>query len=506
MKTVNRWLRLTLCALLCCSGVVTAVAAEVRDLRVWQSSDDTRLVLDLSRVLPYKVFALQHPDRIVIDLEDAKAISDLTKNQLTEAPIKSIRIADRQKSLRIVLETTQLVKFSAFMLAPEGQYGHRLVVDLIPPQSSSAAIQADPLDAFMASKIDAVKNDPNPSDNAKNDSAKNNNDSNKPDVASSTKKTKPYATPALTQANKNLRDIVIAIDAGHGGEDPGAIGSTGIREKDVVLAIARQLYRAFDKEPGFKPALTRDGDYFIELANRSRIAKEQYNADLFISVHADSWENHQARGASVYILSRRGATSTLARYLADSENSADLIGNISLRKNKDDTLRNVLADLAMEGSLEHSLEAGHSVLGELSKVTSLHKSGIEQAGFVVLKSLHMPSMLVETGFVSNDEESKRLNDEVYQAQLASAIKAGIKRYFENQPPPGTYLAAKLNQSQKLLASANVKKHRISRGETLSSIAQKYNVSPQDIKLANELDSDDVRIGQLISIPDTVSSL
>lgn len=435
------------------SALAHAAPVTVRDLTISQSSDGAHLVFSLSGVTPHKVFILEHPHRVVIDIENAQTYKNFQQAQLIDV-IKSIRVgAPTAHTVRLVLETAQPVNLSSTFLPSKKGQGNRLVVDLMTLGNSDKNV----LVSTGLSLDAAVKNNETAS------------------VREKPKESPQKNLPVIARSSKKFRDIVIAIDAGHGGKDSGAIGASGIQEKDVVLSIAKKLQLALEQERGFQPQLTRDGDYFIELAQRRTIAKDKYNADLFISVHADSWENRQAHGASVFVLSRRGATSALAKYLADSENNSDAIGGVSLR-DKDETLRNVLADLAMEGSLEHSLEAGNLVLGEVSKVASLHKSDIEQAGFVVLKSLHMPSMLVETGFISNDSESRKLNDEEYQTQLASAIAKGIKRYFEDQPPPGTYFALrqgnKNSTPEPFVIKSAEKKPQTTRGNGIVNIAEK----------------------------------
>ncbi len=427
------------------STLANAAPITVQDLKVSQLTDGAHLVFNLSGSTGHKIYALEQPNRIVIDIDNAQANKQLQQAQLVNA-IKTIRVGfPKAHTVRVVLEVAQPMKSNSTLLAPSQDQGNRLVVDLIAQhaKNTTPAVDDDPI----AKIADLVS-------------------------SKSQKEPAQKVLPTIARSSKKFRNIVIAIDAGHGGKDSGAVGSSGIQEKHVVLSIARKLQQALERERGFQPQLTREGDYFIELAQRRALAKDKYNADLFISVHADSWVNNQARGASVFILSRRGATSALAKYLADSENNSDYIGGVSL-KNKDDTLRNVLADLAMEGSLEHSVEAGSLVLREVSKVTTLHKSDIEQAGFVVLKSLHMPSMLVETGFISNDSEARKLNDEEYQTQLATAIAKGIKRYFEDQPPPGTYFAKEQPSSAPFVIRPTPAKKRYTvKGDALVNIAEK----------------------------------
>ncbi len=270
------------------------------------------------------------------------------------------------------------------------------------------------------------------------------------------------------------RDIIIAIDAGHGGEDPGAIGPNRKREKDVVLAIARELEALLKADKGFSPTLIRTGDYYISLRGRRDLARQR-QADLFVSIHADAFKRKEARGASVYALSTSGATSTAARYLAQRENESDLVGGVSL-SDKDDILAGVLADLSMTSTLDNSLKLGGNVLRNMDRIARLHKKGVEQAGFAVLKSPDIPSILVETGFISNPEESRLLATSAYQKQMARAIHAGIREWFLAHPPSGTLIAWQKQQEGQ--------QYVIARGDTLSGIAQRFNVSLADLKIRN----------------------
>lgn len=284
------------------------------------------------------------------------------------------------------------------------------------------------------------------------------------------------------------RDLIIAIDAGHGGKDPGARGRHGTREKDVVLAIARKLARLIEREPGMKPVLIRDGDYFLRLRERIRRAHD-HRADLFISIHADAFNDTRVHGSSVYVLSRRGASSEMARLLARHENTADLVGGVSL-DDKDDLLKTVLLDLSQSASIEASTEVADKVLRELRRVGKVHKRSVQKAGFVVLKSPDIPSILVETAFISNPREERKLRDPRHQERMARAILAGVRGYFEQNPPPGTLIAARVREQR----------HVIRPGDTLSGIARRYDVSLRELKVANGLDSDRLRVGDVLRIP------
>ncbi len=408
-------------------------AAEVRGLRLWPAPDNTRLVFDLNSPVEHRLFTLRNPNRIVIDLKNTNVSGVLPSATYNESRIKGIRYAKRgNNGLRVVLDLNNAVKPKSFVLKPHGAYGHRLVVDLF--------------DATEARKV--IKKRP-------------------------VYKTKKYA-----------RDLIIAIDAGHGGEDPGAIGQRGTREKDVVLRIAKELEKLVKRERGMKPLMIRKGDYYIGL--KQRVKKAQIaQADLFISIHADAFKNGKARGTSVFILSERGASSDLASYLADSENSADLNGGVS--STNDDLLNMVLADMVKNSTLEDSHQIASKVLSGLKGVNRLHKKTVEQAGVAVLKG-GRPAILVETAFISNRSEERKLRSHKHQRALAKAIFKGTRSYFRSNPIPGTLLAVR------------DRKHRIARGETLSGIAQHYQISLASIRGANNLHGDNLRIGKMLSIP------
>ncbi|AZZ90800.1 AMIN domain-containing protein [Hahella sp. KA22] len=436
-------LRLILLSVILISSV--AGAATVSNVRVWPAPDHTRLVFDMSGPVDHKVFALSKPDRLVIDISQASLETDFTAVSYEGTPIQRIRSARRgSKDLRVVLDLRESVNPKSFALQPNDQYGHRLVIDLY---GSGGAQQ--------------VKKQ------------------------------------ADDHAQK--RDIVVVIDAGHGGEDPGALGPKGIREKDVVLAISRELQALLDQERGFSSRLTRKGDYFIPLRNRTALARE-YNADLLVSVHADAFKSPDASGASVYALSKRGATSETARWLAEKENTSDLIGGVGgvSLEDKDQVLAGVLLDLSMTASLKASLTVGDSVLRSVSGVSRLHKKRVEQAGFVVLKSPDIPSILVETGFISNPSEAQRLKTSKYQKKIATAIYGGLQKYFVDAPPPGTLLAWQKQSGQGKVGQTYV----IEKGDTLSSIAQRNNISLNDLMNHNGLTTESLRIGQVLMIPAT----
>jgi N-acetylmuramoyl-L-alanine amidase len=292
--------------------------------------------------------------------------------------------------------------------------------------------------------------------------------------------------------HSDKRDIIIAIDAGHGGEDPGAIGPQRQREKDVVLAIAKELNALLKADKGFRPTMIRSGDYYVSLRGRRDLARQR-QADLFVSIHADAFKRREAHGASVYALSTKGATSTAARYLAQRENESDLVGGVTL-SDKDDILAGVLADLSMTSTLDNSLKLGDKVLRHVDKVAKLHKTRVEQAGFAVLKSPDIPSILVETGFISNPSESKLLSSGSYQKKMARAIHAGIREWFLAHPPSGTLVAWE--------KQLNGQPYIIARGDTLSGIAQRFNVSLSDLKSRNGISGEKILVGQKLLIPAT----
>ncbi len=416
-----------------------AGAVKVTNLRLWEAPDGTRLVFDTSKPVQHTLFSLKNPDRLVIDISNATLegnIPDTSGNRI----LKAIRSGKRKSGdLRVVLDLSAAVKAKSFVLKPNRQYGDRLVIDLEPVKR----------DGRKGAGLQPVK----------------------------------------SVDNRALRDVVIAIDAGHGGEDPGAIGSRRTREKDVVLAIARRLARLIDREPGMRAVLIRDGDYYLGLRKRIRLAREK-RADLFVSIHADAFTDPRARGSSVFTLSRRGASSEAARWLANRENSADLVGGVSL-DDKDDVLASVLLDLSQTATQQASHQVARNVLAGLKRVGKTHKRTVQQAGFAVLKSPDIPSILVETAFITNPAEARRLRDPSHQQRLAMAIRDGLVDYFRNNAPPGTLLAGKAPRH-----------HVISRGETLSGIADRYRVSLGQLRKVNSLRSDRIRIGQVLRIPET----
>ena len=463
-----------LVGLLLTAVTVDALAVtQVKSMRLWRAPDNTRLVFDLSGPVQHSVFTLSAPDRLVIDINGATLAAPLNV-ATSNTPISSVRSAQRTATdLRVVVDLKKSVTPKSFTLAPNAQYGNRLVVDLYDQEADAVAATA-----------------PTP-----------------PPTPVPTPATTPAVpvTPAqpaikLPPVPSGKRDIVVAIDAGHGGEDPGASGSRGQHEKDIVLQIAKELQRQINSEKGYRAELTRTGDYFIPLRKRTEIARKK-GADLFISIHADAAPSRAAFGASVFALSDRGATSETARWLADTENRSDLIGgagNVSL-DDKDRMLAGVLLDLSMTATLSSSLNVGQKVLGNMGRVTSLHKQRVEQAGFMVLKSPDIPSILVETGFISNNSEAAKLATASHQQALARSIHTGVRQYFQQNPPPGTYVAW-LRDSGKI--AQGPREHTVRPGETLAMLAVRYQVSVTSLRSTNSLKTDELTVGQHLDIPAT----
>jgi len=429
-------MRFKLGIILCCLlSPVLFAKTSVKGLRVWTSPDNTKAVIDLSAQVDYKLFQLDNPPRIVIDLENTTLTKKLRlkKNPL----IKKIRDGKKNKNtLRLVFDLTKNIKARSFMLKPAKQYGqeygHRLVIQL---------------------------------DNKK----------------------KKKKTIKVVQ-NKKDRKIIVAVDAGHGGEDPGASGATGTKEKTITLQIAKKLAKAINKEKGMKAVLIRKGDYYVALRKRFKKARDQ-QADLFVSIHADAFRDSSVHGMSVYILSKRGASSEAAQWLAQSENSSDLVGGVVL-EDKDNILAKVLLDLSQNAAMEASYKAASKVLEALKNIEKPHKKNVEKASFVVLKSPDVPSMLIETAYISNPEEEKRLKTKDFQEKLANTITAGIKQYFYQSPPPNSWIANHVKTS----------KHTVVQGETLGGIAHSYKVTIKELKHLNNKINNTIRIGEVLVLP------
>ncbi len=415
----------------CLLSQIAAAGTKVKGLRVWTSPDNTKAVIDLSDQVNYKLFQLSNPPRVVIDLENTTLEKQL---KLKNNPvIKKLRKGKKGKhTLRLVLDLSSEQKARSFLLKPAQQYGHRLVIQLDKP------------------------------------------------------KTKKKTVKQIN--NKQDRNIIIAIDAGHGGEDPGASGASGTREKTITLQIAKRLAKIIDKEPGMKSVLIRQGDYYLGLKKRYKKAREK-RADLFVSIHADAFTDPKVHGMSVYILSNKGATSEAAKWLAENENNSDLVGGVVL-EDKDNILAKVLLDLSQNASMEASLKSAKKVLAALKKIEKPHKKQVERANFVVLRSPDVPSMLIETAYISNPKEERRLKTKDFQLKLANAIKDGVKQYFYQSPPPNTWIANHVKTT----------KHTVASGETLGAIAQSYKVSMTDLKRLNNKTTNRILVGEVLILP------
>ena len=406
------------------SPVGHAASASLLAVRVWPSPEYTRITLEGSTKLRYSHMLVPDPDRLVIDLEGVQLDSVLqslpSKVMESDPYIRLIRAGqNRPGVVRVVVELKAAINPQMFALAPVGNYGHRLVLDLHPSE------EHDPLLALIMKD--------SPFDAAAGDSG---------EASSANARSLPTerSTTARTEPNVN-RLFTVVLDPGHGGEDPGAVGAAGSHEKNVTLSIARRLKRKIDAEPNMRAVLTRDGDYFVPLGQRV-IRARRVRADLFVSIHADAFVKPEANGSSVYVLSERGASSTAARWLAQKENDADLIGGINLA-HQDGHIARTLLDLSQTATINDSLKLGRAMLGEIGGINRLHKSDVEQAGFAVLKAPDIPSVLVETAFISNPSEERRLNDEAYQDKMATALMRGIKRYFDTNPPERSTRIAQL---------------------------------------------------------------
>jgi len=435
MRRQVSWL---LAAAVALAGDAAGARVGVAQMRLHQGPEHTRVVFDLSRPTAHELFTLDNPRRVVVDVANARLQAEPGRLSLEGSPVRRVRSARRPGGdLRVVFDLAREVRPESFTLAPVGDYGHRLVVDL--HETGKRAERARP-------------------------------------------------TP-----REAAREVLVAVDAGHGGEDPGAIGANGLHEKRVVLAIARKVRDLIDREAGFRAELVRTGDYYVPLRERIRIAREQ-RADLFISIHADAFRSPLARGASVYAVSQQGATSEAARWLAERENRADLIGGVGgvSLDDKDELLAEVLLDLSFTATLSASLDVGGEVLAALGGVTRLHSDDVEQAGFAVLKSPDIPSILVETGYISNPHEARLLATVDYQARIARAIHAGVTRHLRRRPPPGTLLAQRAEHGRI--------RYRIEKGDTLSDIAKRFGVEIVSLRQLNDLRGDTIRAGEVIVIP------
>jgi len=419
-----------------CASCLSANASNSIDgIRVWPAPENTRVVFDLKQKPDFSYFTLKNPQRLVIDFKDSKNAVTLKNLIKTDKRIKRIRTSTAKKkgAIRLVMELASEYKLAVFPLAPAGQYGNRLVIDL-----------------YDKNRVETV----------------------------------------VTVPQGEQRDIVIGIDAGHGGEDPGSIGGKGTYEKRVTLAIAKKLQKLINAEKGLKAVMIRKGDYYIPVGRRSEIARKR-QVDFLVSIHADAFRTRQPSGASVWVVSNRRVESELAKWLRNREKNSELLGGGGgvIKTTADDNLAQTLADMNKEHSLEVSLGMASNVIKQLRKITKMHKKSPQHGNLGVLKSSDIPSILVETGFISNLKEEKNLTSSNHQQKLAKAIYNGVRSYFLDHPPMGSYYA-----------SIGYRKHQVSRGESLSVLAQRYNVSVGKLKQTNNLKSNTVRIGQTLKIP------
>ena len=438
-RLMTRNLNAALFAVLASFCLIGGVSAEVvENLRVWSGPDGTRAVFDLDSAVDYRIIELSNPHRVVVDLSNTRLGDRLTLATARAGVISEVRHGIRNgRDLRVVFDLDMKAEPQSFLLEPAGDYGHRLVIDLVPEDAVPAAERV---------------------------------------------------REATRSARSGERQMVVAIDAGHGGEDPGAIGPGGTYEKNVVLSIATALKKELDAMPGVQGLLLRTDDYFIPLKERYQRAR-QAEADLLISIHADAFRDFRVRGSSVYVLSQRGASSEAARMLAKNENEADLIGGVRLDRG-DDVLSSVLLDLSQSATMEYSAHAADHLLRQLSTVGRRHRKAVESANFVVLRSPDVPSVLVEVGFISNPQDEQNLNSSAHRTKVARALAQGIHSHFMRTAPQGTWYAA--NRSEQ--------RYIVQAGDTLGVIAQEHRVSLSELRATNNLSGDLIKPGAVLVIP------
>lgn len=422
--TRRGWLKLAGASLAMLVSPVGLASTNLVAVRVWPGSGSTRITLESATEVKFSHMIVKDPERLVLDLEGVElnsVIQSLPSKVLASDPLISLIRAGRNRPgvVRVVVELKEEIDPQVFTLKPVASYGHRLVLDLVPTRPY------DPLLALIekSSPMDAAAGDSSPQTNARQESVRR------------------EQTPARRDNTPTNRLFTVVLDAGHGGEDPGAIGRRGSYEKNVTLSIAKRLQKKIDAEPNMRAVLTRKGDYFVPLQKRVAIAR-RVQGDLFVSIHADAFVRPEAHGSSVYVLSERGASSSAAKWLAQKENDADLIGGVNLAR-QDGHLARTLLDLSQTATINDSLKLGSAVLQALGGVNRLHKPQVEQAGFAVLRAPDIPSILVETAFISNPEEERRLNDNAYQDKLAEAVMRGIRQYVKSNPPANRTTVARL---------------------------------------------------------------
>ena len=471
--------RLALWLFLLFSVATVHAANDIKNIRVAKSGQVTRVVFDTDGIPQYKIFTLNNPSRIVIDFNNSKLATKVNQSLFNASFVEKLRYAKRDNNkLRVVLDLTQRIVPKSFILPPHDGANHRLVIDLkdaeVKTMVAKAAIKSSPKKTPKKTISAAAKKKP---------------------VAKVVKKTAPkkdiiakVTAPKVVKSKPaKLRKIVVAIDPGHGGKDPGATGYAGTREKDVVLQISKRLVRLINAEHGMRAVLTRDSDRFLTLRGRIKKARDN-KADVFVSIHADAVDDRRVRGSSVYVLSKNGASSEAAKILAHRQNQSDVIGGVSL-EGKDKVLQKVIVDLSQTATIDASMDLANSVLKELGSLGKTRKR-IEHAGFVVLKLPDIPSILVETAFISNASEEKKLRSAEHQQKLATSIFRGVKTYLNKHAPDNSILANRLSRE----------KHVIRSGETLSEIAHRYRVSLDSLRSANALRTDTIRVGQKLVIP------
>ncbi len=438
----------------------------VHNLRLWHSPENTRVVFDVSADVKYSLFSLNDPLRLVVDIENADQSFNLPPLAEGNDHIAAVRSGrPKPQLLRFVFELKKPLATNSFLLSPNEIYGHRLVIDM---QDEAAAEQA----------LVIAEPAPMPGN---------------------------ISQAVVTDRKQQTAPLIVAIDAGHGGEDPGAIGYRGSREKKLTLSIAKRLKKIVDADPYMKSFMVRKGDYYVKLNKRRQLAR-RVNADIFVSIHADAFDRRSARGFSVFALSQRGATSAMARALAAKENASDLIGGVSLA-DKDEVLAKVLVDLSMTNTISDSVNLGGRILQELGRLGKLHSNRVEQAGFAVLKSPDIPSILVETGFITNPDEERKLRSDNYQQNIARAIYTAINEYRQRTPyrNNATYASPAVAETDRRgLAKAPTKQrptyHKVVRGDTLSTIAARYGTSVKELRKINRLRSSVAVLGKRLKLP------
>ena len=411
-----------------------AAATNVKDIRLSSHDGYLRLVFDLDKSVDHSIFTLNKPERIVLDLKNTKMVHGMVDRVGANSMIRRIRSGvQNNDDLRVVFDLQHEVKPRSFILGPSAKSGHRLVLDLHTEKSNPAV----------------------------------------------TKETKP--------TKKQLRDVIIAIDAGHGGRDPGATGKKGTKEKTVTLQMAQRLQKKINQQKGMKAVLTRKNDRYMRLRDRIHKARD-YHADMMISLHADSFPDPRARGSSVYALSVDGASSETAKLLAEKENAADMLfGDVNLAV-EDEMVKEVLFDLSLTGNIQSSLDIGDEILKQIKHVNRVHKKQVQQAGFAVLKAPNIPSVLLEAAFISNPREEKNLKSSAHQKKVANAVSKGVANYFARKAPPGTWL------------SASAAEYKVRSGDTLGSIAKKYKTSIENLRARNAMYTSNLNAGQVLKIP------